>query len=276
MILTCPKCQSQYNLEPAMLGVAGRDVRCVSCGHMWFQIPETAMADVVMTEAAPAEAPGKSIADALNNILEKDDAAFDAVLADVAKSVGKPDAAPKGKAEAVPREAPARPATEEKKQAVVRTELPVVTYNPLGLGATAFGGLVFLLCCFLTLAPLFAAKGLMVRHWPALALFYRTIGFEVKAPGEGLRLSEVTVEKRVDSKSKTLVIEGKMTNMTEKSIAYPALHVTLKDEKDKITREWDLKPGLTDIASGDIAPLLVQLDDVPDDGATVELRVKEE
>ncbi|MDE2336902.1 MAG: zinc-ribbon domain-containing protein, partial [Alphaproteobacteria bacterium] len=90
MILTCPKCQAQYKLDSAVLGAAGRDVRCVSCSHTWFQIPETAVP--AAAEAKPAQldmSSAQSITDALQSILEKDGAAFDEVLSTVAKSEQK-------------------------------------------------------------------------------------------------------------------------------------------------------------------------------------------
>lgn len=269
MILTCPKCQSQYNLDPAMLGVTGRDVRCVSCGHMWFQIPDNTALDEakkpVEEQAVPA---AKSIADELNTILEKDDAAFEEVLANVAKTVS-------GKGEA---EAPAKkPSPPVDKKELVRQEaaLPVVTYNPLGLGAGAFGGAVFMLFSFVTLAVLFSFRQPLVHHYPQMSLFYRAIGMPVLAPGEGLRISELTAEKRIDNSGRALVVEGKMTNMSDRSIPYPALHLTLRDGDNKVAREMDLKPGMSEISSGDVVPLMVQVEEVPDEALHVELRVKE-
>lgn len=276
MILTCPQCQAQYKLDPAMLGAAGRDVRCVTCRHMWFQLPDTAVSEAAQKPAETAAAPmqetaAQSITDALNSILEKDDAAFDEVLSTVAKGAKTAKEPP---ASVMPHDK-----TPIKEKSMIRQDaaaLAVLTHNPLGMGAQLFGGLVFLLCCFLTLAVIFVGKGPIVRHWPQMALLYKTIGFEVKAPGEGLRLSEVTAEKRIDDHSKTLVVEGKMTNMTEHDIAYPALHVILKNDRNAITKTWDLKPGVTQIASGDIVPVMLQLDGAPEDGTTVEVRVKEE
>lgn len=281
MILTCPQCQAQYKLDPAKLGASGRDVRCVTCRHMWFQLPDTAVSEAAMYSAPqkpPAEAASpmqekaaQSITDALNSILEKDDAAFDEVLSTVAKGAKTVKEPP---ASVTPRDK----APVEKKSMIRQdaSALAVLTHNPLGLGAQLFGGLVFLLCCFLTLAVIFMGKGPIVRHWPQMALLYKTIGFEVKAPGEGLRLSEITAEKRIDDHSKTLVVEGKMTNMSAHDIAYPALHVILKNDRNAITKTWDLKPGVTQIASGDIVPVMLQLEGMPEDGSTVEVRVKEE
>jgi predicted Zn finger-like uncharacterized protein len=273
MILTCPQCQAQYKLDPAALGTAGRDVRCVSCSHMWFQIPETAVAEpqkMFVDVPEPVAEPAQSVTQALHNILEKDDAAFEAVLSTVAQGAKAKESKPQEVPEAIP-----RPEPEARRKSVIKQDAVIVTHNPFGLGADVFGGLVFLLCCFVTLAALFAGKSPIVREWPQMSLLYRTMGFSVKVPGEGLRLSEITAERRIDENSKSLVLEGKMTNMTEHDIAYPTLHVMLKNSSNGITKIWDIKPGVTQIASGDVVPVMLQLDNPPEDGSTVEVRVKE-
>jgi len=45
MRLTCPNCTAQYEVEDSVIPVAGRDVQCSACGHIWFQYPaEVALA----------------------------------------------------------------------------------------------------------------------------------------------------------------------------------------------------------------------------------------
>ena len=39
MILTCPSCETRYNVEPAQFSSGGRNVRCVKCGHVWTERP---------------------------------------------------------------------------------------------------------------------------------------------------------------------------------------------------------------------------------------------
>lgn len=39
MIVTCPHCQTRYQLRPESLGEKGRTVRCSSCGERWFVPP---------------------------------------------------------------------------------------------------------------------------------------------------------------------------------------------------------------------------------------------
>jgi predicted Zn finger-like uncharacterized protein len=268
MILTCPECKTRYTLNPSMLGVAGREVRCVTCSHMWFQLPDMPLAEFPKAAENSAE-PAQSITEALDSILEKDDAVFEAILSNVNKA-GTPQYS------TAPSSTTTAPVERiEKQSAPWEMPLPVVTHNPLGVGATTFGMLSFLLCVFLTLAVLFVAQKPIVSHWPQMTLLYNTLGFDVKAPGEGLRISEVIAEQRIDSQGKTLVVQGKMTNMTEHDLSYPALHVTLKDGKDAVMKTWDLKAGATKIAAGDDVPVKLQLNDAPPDGALIEVRVKD-
>ena len=40
MIIACPSCGARFNLDPAKLLPAGRNVRCAKCSHGWRQMPE--------------------------------------------------------------------------------------------------------------------------------------------------------------------------------------------------------------------------------------------
>ena len=39
MILTCPKCETQYFADDSTIGESGRTVKCAACGHSWFVAP---------------------------------------------------------------------------------------------------------------------------------------------------------------------------------------------------------------------------------------------
>ncbi|MCE9508500.1 MAG: zinc-ribbon domain-containing protein [Alphaproteobacteria bacterium] len=233
MILTCPQCQSQYNLDPGKLG-DGRTVRCVSCSHTWFQ------------PSAEREAASK-----------QDDAVFEAILSEVGDSTA-------------PRTKEADGTTQ-----VLRhiSSAPVITYNPLGVGARAFGWLTFFLWTSLTLLFLFFAQNPVVRHWPSMALLYQTMGFNIEAPGEGIRISEIVAEQRLEKEGRVLLVDGKMTNMSEHDIPYPPLHVVLKNMQGVPVKEWELDAGTTVLASGETVPVMLQLPDMPQDGAAIEVGV---
>ena len=58
MRLTCPSCQSGYEVDAAAIGPKGRMVRCANCGGEWFQAPEGEIAPAPVAEpAAPEQSP---------------------------------------------------------------------------------------------------------------------------------------------------------------------------------------------------------------------------
>ena len=55
MILTCPACSTRYLVPDSAVGVNGRQVRCASCRHSWFQEPGAA--DLATPESFAPSAP---------------------------------------------------------------------------------------------------------------------------------------------------------------------------------------------------------------------------
>ncbi len=41
MIVTCPACDTRYNLADSQLGATGRTIQCMKCQYSWFQTPAT-------------------------------------------------------------------------------------------------------------------------------------------------------------------------------------------------------------------------------------------
>lgn len=197
---------------------------------------------------------------------KQDEAVFEAILSDISNQMV--DVAQQAVEEVVAK----------KTKPLVRHHMNLgpITHDPMGVGASMFGLLVFFSCVFITSLTLFVAEKPILRHLPQMAFLYDKMGFYLLAPGEGLKIKNVTAEKRLEGTDRTLVIEGKITNISEHEVRYPALSVILKNDEIDMMKEWNFKAGSAKIASGETVPIMLQLPDAPKDGTIVDIRVRDE
>ena len=237
MLLTCEKCQSVWRLEEKHLALGGRVVRCTVCGNTWFE-KQVVVPGLTPEPEAEEDIPPSNFSDMLA------DEMADALPAD------------DGKSRAV---APITPGH----------DLPPMEHRPGGLGATAFGGMIFLLLFFVTLAGVFALKAHIVRHVPASVAFYEAAGVHLAAPGEGLTLSALSARltgTRID-------LTGKVQNGTDASMAYPGFHVTLRGKDGDFLKDWKIVAADSQLAPGDTIPLELHFKDIPDGASSLEVKV---
>ncbi|MEA2988630.1 MAG: zinc-ribbon domain, partial [Alphaproteobacteria bacterium] len=56
MLIVCTSCATSYQVAPGSLGGAGRSVRCVRCGNVWFAANTGALAAIAETHRADVAA----------------------------------------------------------------------------------------------------------------------------------------------------------------------------------------------------------------------------
>lgn len=248
MILTCPECHVQYNVDPQKLGDRGKTVRCISCRHTWFQ----ALSEQRVKEEAPPLAPPPP--------KDRDEVTFDSILAGAH--------APSGDLKAMDSKAAIENILAHK------TDVPVLDPAPMGVKAGQFGLLVFLFLFFITALPMFTLRDAIVSHRPQMALLYKTLGFDVHPPGAGLRLGSMTAERRIDKKGRMLVVSAKVANLTSEAIVYPRFVLRLK-EGHTVIREYDFHPEKESLPAGESAPLMLSLEDAPEEATAADIVVRE-
>ncbi|MEQ1539386.1 MAG: zinc-ribbon domain-containing protein [Sphingorhabdus sp.] len=55
MLLVCPSCRTRYVVPDSAIGAAGRQVRCASCRHSWFQEGPSSVAPPKLDPIVPTE-----------------------------------------------------------------------------------------------------------------------------------------------------------------------------------------------------------------------------
>ncbi len=136
--------------------------------------------------------------------------------------------------------------------------------------ARMFGLYVFILLSLVTLFVLFAAKDLFIKHVPQTLVFYKSVGIEKDAPGEGLELRGINVR----IKGHRALITGAIVNVTKTAKRGPKIRVTFKDRSNNNLRVFhikDLKGQMID--KGSSVMINSNIENVPTSAVNAEVKV---
>ncbi len=173
MILTCPNCSIQFNLNDDLLGNKGRKVKCSSCGEVWFQEPEQLAEDI--SEEIPEE-----IVEEIVEEVEEGGIAEEITPDEEINNIDEV------------KQKPEKPDNLDKNKAI-----------SIGIAASIF---------FIILIYLLANSANFTKKYPSMHSFYALFGIELNISGQGLVFDQVIASnngKMIDIIGNIINIEAK-------------------------------------------------------------------
>jgi predicted Zn finger-like uncharacterized protein len=233
MILTCPNCATRYQTDSALLGEAGRKVRCAKCGHIWHQATPPAQAERE-PELSSADI-GASAASA------SADRPIYAPSSDTARLAG----------------AQAKP---QPKASRLTERLPLIAgWAGLALLVLAIG---FSLIRF---------RQQIAELWPQSATLYRALGQDVYT--RGLEFKDVSYREMAQDGQAVLAVTGKLVNITSHEVPVPAINVTLMDGDRRVLYHWSFSANVTTLKPGQAVSFVTRLTSPPSGARRLQLRL---
>jgi predicted Zn finger-like uncharacterized protein len=260
MIITCPHCQTKYQVAYEAIGSAGRKVQCAQCRQAWQQPAPVDTAD------EPDRMAGFSAMseDALDEILEAEARAALAAtetrqVQELAKEQARQQAAAAKMEAALMRQ---RQRAFSRRQNAMAAELPLArTRRSLRVLAVLTLGAV--------LAMLYFGRIQVVERFPDMAGAYAAMGLGVNVVG--LDFSEVTTLRTLRDGKEVLLVSAQIVGLMPEPVVVPAVVVTLIDEEGRRIYEWSVTPGVRDLMAGERAGFDTQLTLPPGDARRVRL-----
>ena len=302
MIITCPNCQTKYQVADQAIGATGRKVMCANCHQAWKAIAQPSEERpkpklVAGTDRPPRPddtppAPEKKPVPADSDRLFKDDseAALDRAFSDEEERSGaKPfspdaDAPETDRAEATDADdagdgeegTPPGEAGEAlddhlisrrhrdlaKRQKKHASRLPLARIRRV-MRMTALVGLMTLL----GLAYQFRVD--IVRAYPDLGGLYEMVGLPVNI--YGLKFSNVETLRTLKDGDDVTIITAEIRSVIDHTVRVPSVLVSILNDAGEPIYEWTARAPVQNISPGDIVDFQTQLTSAPADAAHVRL-----
>lgn len=270
MIITCPNCQTKYQVAFEAIGSAGRKVQCANCQKAWKQpaLPEPGPAPRSELKVVPkAEQESDKLfetmaEEALDEAIvaeERATVAHDARLPEPVKPV-------EGLQPAKRRQSAAE--VRERQKALSRRQTAMVSRLPMARmrRAARVAGAILLAAI---LAVAYFGRVQIVDRNPDLAGIYEAVGLGVNVVG--LELSGLQSMRQSSQGRDVLVVSAQIVGLMPEPVAVPPVLVSLLDETGRAIYEWSVAPRIRDLMAGERATFDTRLPLPPSEAVGVRL-----
>jgi len=277
MHIVCPHCTTSYAIDPATLGVAGRNVRCSRCKEVWLARPEDAVETVAPARAMASAGQSSAEADAAAEweaMAAEDDGQEAPVVdspsisADGPEGDGSPPSDDSDWAAAAQDDAEDG-GTARRNGSWFRYLLrPPALFRASGkpfvglpTACAAMGALVLALVIW---------RVDVVRLLPQTATFYKLAGLEVNL--RGLMFKDVKISTETVEGKPVLVIEGVISGEARKPVQLPRLRFSVRDAQGAEIYAWNTVLEQTVLRPGERAAFKSRLASPPPEGRNIDIR----
>jgi predicted Zn finger-like uncharacterized protein len=229
MRLDCPSCAAGFEIDPAVLGLKGRTVRCASCKTKWFAAaPEPALAE--SANAWTAETPSMPVP-AVTAEDRADHEVLNASRIDTdASAIAAEDIAVVENAPALAPEAEEEPAPAVKRRKLVSP--PPAKARRARRIPLAFVAAVL----FCALGAAVMGRHAVVRAAPEMASLYAAIGLPVNL--RGLEFQNIRTKQEIQDGVTVLSIEGDVENVANRAVELPRVRLAVIGDNGNEIYSW--------------------------------------
>ncbi|MEE2932496.1 MAG: zinc-ribbon domain-containing protein [Pseudomonadota bacterium] len=261
MILSCPQCNANFNLDDAVLGTEGRKVKCSKCGHRWHAIP-----DIVLEE--PSTQPDKDTPPDAQQEEEINDADPFADLADgpndtnesisgdqtTASDSDEPFSAYAGSQDGLANNFEESAGRQSAKKGIFRIIKGIVLIS---------------LIVIILLGISFRAD--LAKIYPPIERIFELINIPVKPLGYGLKLSNTDSKLRQEGDDSVMAISGEIENTLADTIDLPPLKSEFYDPMGTIIFTHHFKAPLPEILPGEKVKYKTEIKNPPSESVRIEI-----
>jgi predicted Zn finger-like uncharacterized protein len=273
MQIVCPHCSTSYGIDPAKLGEAGRTVRCSRCKEVWLARAEDAVEFVNQTPAMAganrhgaeqdAAAEWEAMAREQNEAdTEAPHVESPSLAGDWQGSADRQDEGRDDRDNADSEEPGRFPwlgsfMTPKAARHRPRRKAPF----SLATACAAMGALVLAVVIW---------RADMVRLMPQTAAFYKLVGLDVNL--RGLRFRDVKITSELVEGKPVLVIEGAITDESNKPVELPRLRFSVRDAQGAEIYAWNSVLEQSVLQPGEKAMFKSRLASPPPEGRNIDVR----